>query len=54
MPGEWYGWTIAGLWKVCNSLLEGLGLGLNIEGQKGLVQDSMGQLKLLWLLIVKR
>jgi len=54
VPGEWCGWTTAGVWKVYSSLLEGLGLELNIEGQKGLVQDSMGQLKLLWLLIVKK
>lgn len=35
---------------MCRILLEGL----NIEEQEGLVQDMMGQLKVLWLLIVKK
>ena len=35
---------------MCRILLEEL----NIEEQEGLVQDMMGQLKVLWLLIVKK
>lgn len=35
-------------------LLEVLGHGLDPEGQGGLIQDALGQLKLLWLLRVRK
>lgn len=41
-------------WNGCASLLEGPGLSLDIEGQEGSVQDAVGQLKLLWLLNLKK
>lgn len=38
----------------CGSLLEGLGLRLDIGGQEDSVQHAMGQLKLLLLLNLKK
>ena len=38
----------------CGTLVEGLGLRLDVEGRESFVQDATGQLKWLWLVNLKQ